>query len=208
MADLVPDDVVEHSLGREQQAPVEAHPPVGRARRPAGALPADRQVAVGGAGERGGAIQARGDLGARGAPVETLERRACVAGGHEQALALAMHARAPRLGDQLQRRAEIGDASGAGGDPRQHLLRLIQPALDPRAQLAHRRRRRALGGALGQHDLDSGVRVHVHAYAPRAAGAADGVGDLADQTWRGHRHQGTRRGGWLSAGCEECGARR
>ena len=72
MADLVPDDVVEHALRREQQAPVEAHPPPGGARGPAGALRADREAAVGGpasavARSRRGAISRT-----RGAAVERL----------------------------------------------------------------------------------------------------------------------------------------
>ena len=60
VADLVPDDVVEHALGREQQAPVEAH----RARRPS-----TTPSACAGRGStgrcrrlpamRGGAVQAR-----------------------------------------------------------------------------------------------------------------------------------------------------
>ena len=48
-------------------------------------------------------------------------------------------------------------------------LGLGETALDPRAQLAHGRRRGALGGARGQHDLHAGVGVHVHAHAPRGA---------------------------------------
>src|ERR1700730_9277151 len=80
MADLVPDDVVEHSLGREQKAPVEAHPPVGRARRPPRPLRTDRKIAVGAARLRGGPIQARRDLGTRCAPVVALQRGAGAAG--------------------------------------------------------------------------------------------------------------------------------
>src|SRR5690348_3845189 len=62
MADLVPDDVFEHLLGRKQQAPVEAHASLGRARCPARALPADLKVAVGPAGQNAGPVQSRLDL--------------------------------------------------------------------------------------------------------------------------------------------------
>ena len=44
VADLVPDDVFEHPLGRQQQPPVEAHAPARRARGPARALRADVQA--------------------------------------------------------------------------------------------------------------------------------------------------------------------
>ena len=50
----------------------------------------------------------------------------------------------------------------------------------------HGRRRGALGGARGEHDLDAGVGVHVDAHPARALGAAHGVGDLA------HADQGRR----------------
>src|SRR5271154_4561509 len=84
VADLVPDDVVQHTLGRQQQAPVEAHLPAGGARAPARALPADAEALVAGARERRRAIQARCDLGARGTAIETLERRTGIAGGDQQ----------------------------------------------------------------------------------------------------------------------------
>ncbi len=179
MADLVPDDVFEHPLGRQQQPPVEAHAPARRARGPAGALRADVQGAVGAARQRGRAVEARGDLRAGGPPVEALDRRAGVAGGHQQPRAVAVHARAARLRDELERRAQIRDRARPRGDPREHLLGLLQPTLDPRAQLAHGGRRGALGRTGGQHDLDAAVGVHVHAHPPRAGGAPDGVGDLA-----------------------------
>src|SRR5689334_1062212 len=95
VADLVPDDVFEHLLGRKQQAPVEAHASLGRARGPARALPADLKVAVGPAGQNGGPVQTRPDLGARGAPVEALQRWARVPVGYQQLIAAAVDARAP-----------------------------------------------------------------------------------------------------------------
>ena len=76
VADLVPDHVVEHRLGRKQQPPVEAHRAGPRATRPAGPLPADRQPRVGRADERAGAVQAGLDLGPRRPSVPALERRA------------------------------------------------------------------------------------------------------------------------------------
>src|SRR5204863_7020244 len=83
VADLVPDDVVEHPLGREQQPPVEAHTPVGRARRPARALATYLKVAIWAARQRAGVVEPRLDLRARRAPVAALERRARVPRGHE-----------------------------------------------------------------------------------------------------------------------------
>src|SRR5438105_7074556 len=62
VADLVPDDVVEDRLGREQQAPVEAHRAAARAARPAGALSTDCELRVRGPGGGAGAIESRGDL--------------------------------------------------------------------------------------------------------------------------------------------------
>ena len=56
----------------------------------------------------------------------------------------------------------------ARGDRGHRLARLGQAPLDPRAQLADRRRRRPLGGARGQHHLDARVGVHVDAHAPGA----------------------------------------
>src|SRR5205814_9097406 len=107
VADLVPDDVVEHPLGREQQPPVEAHAPVGRARRPARALAAYLKVAIWPARQRAGVVEARLDLRARRASVETLQRRARIPRGHEQPIATAMRAGAPPLRDKCQGGAQI-----------------------------------------------------------------------------------------------------
>src|SRR6516165_1313048 len=63
VADLVPDDVVENRGRRKQQPPVEAHRPVARTARPAGALRADRQARVTRAGRGARSLQASGDLG-------------------------------------------------------------------------------------------------------------------------------------------------
>ena len=46
VADLVPDDVVEDRLGRQQQPPVEAHRAAARAARPARPLAADREPRI------------------------------------------------------------------------------------------------------------------------------------------------------------------
>src|SRR5262249_32500425 len=111
VADLVPDDVVEHPLGPEQQSPVEAHAPVRRARRPARALRADRHAAVAGAGEAGRPLYARLDLRAGGPSVEALPRPAGGAPRDEQAPAPAGDARGapPRDG---ARRAPAGGGGG------------------------------------------------------------------------------------------------
>src|SRR5580693_2891002 len=101
VADLVPDDVFEHALGREQQPPVEAHAPVRGARCPAGALAAYVQAAVGATRGLGCAIQTRGDLRACRASVEALQGGTGVPRGNEQPLAVAVHALAAGLEDQL-----------------------------------------------------------------------------------------------------------
>ena len=49
-----------------------------------------------------------------------------------------VHAGAPGLWDQRQRRIQIGHRAVTGGDPCKRLLRVAQPALDPRPELAHR----------------------------------------------------------------------
>ena len=147
MADLVPDDVVEHPLGREQQPPVEAHAPVRRARRPAGALGADRQPVVGAAG----VARWRGPDGPRSRRAPSAGRSARAPGGHRRpapAGAPPSGARAcARLRDQLQRTCPGRAGCRPGRRSDRAPPGLAQPALDPWAQLAHRRRRRALGGA-------------------------------------------------------------
>jgi len=65
----------------------------------------------------------------------------------------------------------------ARGDVVECLARLPEAALDPRSQLAHGGGRRALGGALRQHDLDPRVGMDVDAHRARARRAANGVGD-------------------------------
>ena len=136
---------------------------------------------VGGAGQRRRTIQPRGDLRARGAAVEALERR-------PRDRPRAPAARSPRrctrvrpgCGDELQGVTEIGHACRrarrSGRAPRAPRRR--RRSIHGRSSL-HGRRGGALGGARGQHDLDAGVGVDVDAHAPRARGAADGVGDLA-----------------------------
>src|SRR5580692_8837655 len=179
MADLVPDDIVEHALWSEQQAPVEAHAPGGRTRGPARALRANREAGVRRPGKRGGTIQTWCDLAARGAAVEELDRRPRIALGHEQALAAQMRAAATGLRDELQRAIEIGNRAAAPRELLEYLAPLGQAALDPGAQLAHSGGGGALGRARGQDDLDPGVSVDVDPHATRARGAAHGVGDLA-----------------------------
>ena len=71
---------------------------------------------------------------------------------------------------------------------------LLQPALDPRAQLVHSGRGGAFGGASGEHHLHAGVGVDVHAHPPGAVRAPDRVGNLA------HATQGTPLTGGLAPG--------
>ena len=97
----------------------------------------------------------------------------------------------PGSGTSSSEVPEVGHRAGARGDPREHLLGVGQPALDPGPQLADGGRRRALGRARREHDLDPGVGVHVHPHPPRAGGAAHGVGDLL-----GHAAEGTGTAGF------------
>ena len=184
MAHLVPDHVLEHPLGRQQQAPVEAHVALRRARPPAGALTANRQAVVREAHERRGRVQPRLDLRPRRPPVEALQRRPTVADRHQQALPVSVHPRAPTLWHQPQRRPEIGHRPGPLRHPCERRFGLAHTSLDPRSQLPHRRRRRPLGGPLGQHHLHThrptlGQCAHVHPHPPRPRRAPDRVGDLS-----------------------------
>ena len=130
------------------------------------------------------------DLRARAAPEPALERRAVIARGDEQQLAAPVHARAPRLGDERERLIEVGHGGAARGDELTRARDLRDTPLDPRRQLPHGSVRRALGGPPRQHDLDATHGIDVHAYAPRAVGAANGVGDR-DVGRAAHPAQGT-----------------
>ena len=105
VADLVPDDVVEHLGGRQQQPPVEAHRARPRAAGPAGALPPDRQPGVGGAGQLAGPVQprARSRRAPRAGTSARAPPRAPSPGGHTQLVAAAVHAGASGLGHEPQR---------------------------------------------------------------------------------------------------------
>ena len=141
------DDVVEDLGRREQQAPVERHLPLGRARRPAGALAADRQACVMRAGARGGGVEPRGDLGAGRAAVEPLERR--VAGRRR--------ARAARRRGGARARGPAGRAASAsrrgrapcrpGGRPRRRRARASGGGGRSRARAPRRPRPRPCSGA-------------------------------------------------------------
>src|SRR5207253_195259 len=97
VADLVPDDRLEHRGRGEQQPPVEAHRAGGGAACPAGALAADRQRGIASAGLCAESLQSSSDLVPRAAPVPALQRRAMVARGYEQPLATARHPLPPWL---------------------------------------------------------------------------------------------------------------
>ena len=126
--------------------------------------------------ERGdGLVEARGDLGARRAPVPALDRRARLVGGDEQRVAAAVRARAAGLGREREVRAEEGHVPGGHGQALARGAHLGQPALDPRAQLGHGERGLALARARGQRDLHAVVRVDRHAHAARTRRAADRV---------------------------------
>src|ERR1700730_2304934 len=73
VADLVPNDVLEHRLGGEQQSPVEAHRTVARAARPARPLSADAEPGVRRARDPAGAVEARLDLALSGAAIPALD---------------------------------------------------------------------------------------------------------------------------------------
>ena len=100
VAGLVPDDVVEHRLGREQQPPVEAHRAARRARAPARALVADRERRVARAAARRRRASRRGAISSRAArrnQRSIASARGLRVGGDEQLVAAAVHARAAGL---------------------------------------------------------------------------------------------------------------
>src|SRR5690242_18896835 len=108
MADLVPNDVVEHRLRREEQPPVEAHGPIRAATRPPGALVADRQSRVGAAGHAAGVVEFGGDIYPSATTVEPFERwQPGGPGGNQQQVATAMDACAAGLSDQTKRLAQV-----------------------------------------------------------------------------------------------------
>ena len=187
VADLVLHDVVE-DLGRgEQQAPVERHPAVRRARRPARALAADRQAAVGGAGALRGGVEPPADLGAarRGgssAPGPAAGRRRGRAarrrGGARGCGRAAARASASRRGRGRSPGARPTSAAAPASVRRRRAIH--------GRELGHRLLRRPLGGALGERHRHAPVGVHGHPDAAGAGGAADAV--LGD----GHRRGGSR----------------
>ena len=82
-------------------------------------------------------VEPRGGLGARRAPVPALDRGALLRAGcgHEQQVAAAMRARAPRLLDEPAVVAEERDRAGRARDRASRGVHLGQAAIDPGAQL-------------------------------------------------------------------------
>src|SRR2546423_5464756 len=109
VAHLVPHHRLEHGRGGEEQPPVEAHAPRRRARRPARALPANRQPAQLVAGRVAGPLAARLDLRPRAPAVPALECRDMVARRYQQCVAAPGDPLAPGVGAQLERLPEGGD---------------------------------------------------------------------------------------------------
>ncbi len=196
VADLVPDHVVEDLLGREQQAPVEAHRPVGWTSSPAGALGADRKGAVAQAGLGAGGVEARGDLVLGRAPVPALERVGRVPVGHEQGVAAPVHARAARLGHQLEIDAQVRRRAGrrrhgaAGGGQR------TAAALDPRRELADSRggpRARPRAGAARPRRRRRARRSRARAGRARSGGSCSpSSGGYGPYKTRSVRSDGSR----------------
>jgi hypothetical protein len=178
VAGLVPDHVVEDLLGREDQAPVEAHRARGRARAPARALLADGQLGVGLAERLDRLVEPRGDLGARRAPVPALDRGLRVDGRDVEHVATTVRTHATRLGRQRERRSQIRKVPGRHRQPRARRAHLGQPPLDPWPQLGDRERRLALARASRQRHVDAVVRVDGHPDPAGTRRAADRVGDL------------------------------
>src|SRR4051794_29264839 len=116
VAGLVPDDVVENVLGREQQAPVEAHRARRRARAPAGALVADAHAGVLDADRLTRLVEPGYHLGAGHAAIPALDRGARVAGRDVQDVAAPVGAGAAGLGGQAQGLAEERDGGAALGE--------------------------------------------------------------------------------------------
>jgi RimJ/RimL family protein N-acetyltransferase len=128
-----------------------------------------------GSGVGGGVVEPGGDLGSRGPAVPPFERRAVVAGGHEELFSATMHALALRLDDEPQRAAEVGHRRATLGDGPAGALEFGESPLDPWAQLAHGRGRLAFRGAARKHDLDAARRIDGDANPARSLGAADPI---------------------------------
>jgi hypothetical protein len=96
---------------------------------------------------------------------------------YEQILPIQTSAGPTRLADERERSAQIGHAIPPLGDLRKRTAALSQATFDPRGQLAHGVRSRAIRRTLRQNHLDLGVRADVHAHPARASGASHGVLD-------------------------------
>ena len=156
VADLVLDDVVEDLGRREQQPPVERHRARGRARRPAGALAADRQPRVARAGARASPRPAAGrSPPAPGAGTSARAPRAASPAGTSSCVAAPVHPRAPRLGHQPQRLAQVGHGARARARPPSAARGDRAPApLDPRRSSRTASSAWRSGERARQHDLD------------------------------------------------------
>ncbi len=189
VGDLVLDHVIEDLSWSEEQPPVEAHRPVGRAAGPAGALATDLQAAVARAGAGDGGVQAPGHLVARLTAKPTLKSvvdrlPARKAYAHPQGLPEPCHVwtHSPALDPHVKAQpfAQVGDLPavletgrrvfglGLGHSP--------QRALDPLAFLLHEGLDLPQRQAARHHHLHP-VRGHLDAGAPGAVGAADAVGN-------------------------------
>ena len=170
----MPDDVVEHRLGSQQQSPVEAHRARRRAARPSGALAADRQARVR-APARAHARSSRGATSARAARryQRSMAASRSGAGRHEQL-------------DRRGGRRASGRAARRAGAPRRG-TGPCHPVPPPSRGRGRARRRGArstarargsrrpprLGGTPRQHHLDAAGGVDGHAHAARAVRAPD-----------------------------------
>src|SRR4051794_33567624 len=113
VAGLVPDDVVEHRLGGEDEAPVEAHGAGRRAAAPPRALVADGEGGGRGDAERScGVLQTRRDLGSGLGAVPALEGVVRPALGHVQHVVLAVRPGSVRVVVKAQMGTEERDRAG------------------------------------------------------------------------------------------------
>jgi RimJ/RimL family protein N-acetyltransferase len=178
MTGLVPDDVVEHALGGEQQAPVEAHRCAGRAAGPAGALGADRQRPVRPADRASGDVKPGRDLRPRGAAVPALHRRAVVAVRNEQLITGPVDARSSGLRTEAKRLIQVGDRGPAGLHGHLGALDLGHTPLDPGAELGDCGGGFAGARSAGQHDFHSAGGVDRHPHPAGAVRATDAVVEI------------------------------
>ena len=187
MADLMPDDVVEHPLGGEQQAPVEAHVPVATSTTPSGCAARGSPGRCRRCPETAAVARSRRcrDLGAGRPAIEALERRArrrrpAPAGARRSGARVcdrpAGRARGHGRGRAPSRRARRSASSTSRRSARRR-------SIHGRSSLTAAWAARS-GAPRGQHDLHAGVGVHVHPHPPRAGRAADRVGDVGSRASR------------------------